>query len=124
MKIRFLLALAGAVLVPSAAPAQNYPELAAARAGGQVGERYDGYLGFAAGSSAAVQRQVQAINIRRRSLYAGLAQRRNVTPQTAAIATGCELLARVAVGEVYLLQDGVWRRRRPGEPAPHPSYCG
>lgn len=124
MRMRFALALAAAVLVPSAAPAQSFPELAAARAAGQVGERYDGYLGFAAAAPPSVQRQVSSINIRRRSLYAGLGQRRGVTPQMAGIATGCELLARVAVGEVYLLQDGVWRHRQAGQPAPRPSYCG
>ena len=62
-------------------------------------------------SSPTVQRQVSAINIRRRSLYVDLAKRRGVTPQVAGIAAGCELLARVAVGEAYMLQDGVWRRR-------------
>jgi uncharacterized protein YdbL (DUF1318 family) len=124
MRLMFVLTLAATVLVPSAALAQNYPELAAARAAGQVGERYDGYLGFAAASAPAVQRQVQSINIRRRSLYAGLGQRRGVSPQMAGIATGCELLSRVAVGEVYLLQGGVWRHREAGQPAPHPSYCG
>lgn len=122
--MRLWLALAASVLVAGAAYAQSYAELATARAAGQVGERFDGYLGFAARSSPAVQRQVSSINIRRRSLYAGLAQRRGVTPQAAGIATGCELLERVQVGEVYLLQDGVWRHRQPGQAAPRPSYCG
>ncbi len=104
--------------------AQSYPELAAARRAGQVGERYDGYLGYASTPSRQVQRQVGAINIRRRSLYVGLAQRRRVTPEVAGLATGCELLGRVAVGEVYMLQDGVWRRRAPGQSVPRPTYCG
>ena len=43
-------AIAGAVAgVPADAPAQSYSALAAARQAGQVGERYDGYLGLAAG---------------------------------------------------------------------------
>ena len=122
--MRLWLALAAAVLVPGAASAQSYPELAAARRAGQVGGRYDGYLGYASTPSRQVQRQVGAINIRRRSLYVGLAQRRRVTPEVAGLATGCELLGRVAVGEVYMLQDGVWRRRAPGQSVPRPSYCG
>ena len=122
--MRLWLALAAAVLVPGAVSAQSYPELAAARRAGQVGERYDGYLGYASTPSRQVQRQVGAINIRRRSLYVGLAQRRRVTPEVAGLATGCELLGRVAVGEVYMLQDGVWRRRAPGQSVPRPSYCG
>jgi uncharacterized protein len=122
--VRLWLALAAAVLVPGAVSAQSYPELVAARRAGQVGERYDGYLGYASTPSRQVQRQVGAINIRRRSLYVGLAQRRRVTPEVAGLATGCELLGRVAVGEVYMLQDGVWRRRAPGQSVPRPSYCG
>lgn len=122
--MRFWLTLAAMVLVPSAASAQDTPQLAAARAAGQVGERYDGYLGLASAASPLVQRQVSSINIRRRSLYIGLAQRRGVTPQAAGIATGCELLTRVPVGEVYLLQDGTWRRRQAGQTIPRPAYCG
>jgi uncharacterized protein len=122
--VRLWLALAAAVLVPGAVSAQSYPDLAAARRAGQVGERYDGYLGYASTPSRQVQRQVGAINIRRRSLYVGLAQRRRVTPEVAGLATGCELLGRVAVGEVYMLQDGVWRRRAPGQSVPRPTYCG
>ena len=34
-----------AVAMPAAALSQNHSELAAARSAGQVGERYDGYLG-------------------------------------------------------------------------------
>ena len=121
-----ILAAAGAfaVAMPAAAPSQNYAELAAARSAGQVGERYDGYLGFATQAAPAVQRQVNAINIRRRSLYIDLSRRRGVTPQVAGLATGCELLTRVQVGEVYLLQDGTWRRRQPGQRIAQPSYCG
>jgi uncharacterized protein YdbL (DUF1318 family) len=122
--MRMWLALAAAVFVPSAVSAQNYPELAAARRAGQVGERFDGYLGYASTPSTTVQRQVAATNIRRRSLYVGLAQRRGVTPEVAGLATGCELLTMVTVGEVYMLQDGKWRRRGPGEAVPRPSYCG
>ena len=118
-------AIAGsAAAVPAVAPAQSYAELAAARRAGQVGERYDGYLGLVTVVPPAVQRQVSAINIRRRSLYVALARRRGVTPQVAGLATGCELLTRVQVGEMYLLQDGVWRRRQPGQTVARPAYCG
>ena len=121
--MRLWLALAAGLLLPGTASAQSYPELAAARRAGQVGERFDGYLGYASTPSPVVQRQVAATNIRRRSLYVGLAQRRRVTPEVAGLATGCELLGMVGVGEVYMLQDGVWRRRGPGQAIPRPSYC-
>lgn len=122
--MRLGLILAAAVLVPGAVSAQSYPELAAARRAGQIGERFDGYLGVAAPTTALVQRQVAATNIRRRSLYVGLAERRRVTPEVAGMATGCELLGMIAVGEVYMLQDGTWRRRGAGETIARPSYCG
>ena len=106
------------------APAQTTPAVIAARQAGVVGERYDGFLGFASAPSADVRRQVGAINIKRRVLYTDLATRRNVTLQTVAIAAGCELLADVKVGEAYMLSDGAWRRRAAGQPAPVPDYCG
>lgn len=117
-----LLAL-GAV-ASSPAVAQRVSGIPAARAAGVVGERYDGYLGFAATPSEEVRKQVGAVNIRRRSLYIGLATRRKATPQAVGVAAGCELLARVAVNEAYMLSDGVWRRRQAGQPAPVPEYCG
>ena len=125
MKPWFALLLICAAAFPVAGPASAQGEgLDAARRSGQVGERYDGYLGYASTPTAAVQRQVQAINIRRRALYVDLGRRRNVTPEVAGIATGCQLLKRVAVGESYMLSDGAWRRRAAGEAVPRPSYCG
>jgi len=115
-----------AILAASAAPAgsQSSPAIAAARQAGIVGERFDGYLGFAARPSEEMRRQAGAINIKRRSLYTGLATRRGVTVEAVGIAAGCELLAQVAVGEAYMLNDGRWRRRSAGQPAPVPAYCG
>jgi hypothetical protein len=110
------LAAAGPVLAQS-------PAIEGAIAAGVVGERYDGYMGFAMGPTPELRRQVQAINIRRRNLYIELASRRNVTPQIVGIATGCELLARIPVGEAYMLSDGSWHRRAPGQPAPAPDTC-
>lgn len=121
----FLRLVSASLLVALAAPAPAQPGSAvpAARASGTVGERYDGYLGYSATPPEAVRRHVGAINIRRRSLYTGLASRRGVTLQTVGIAAGCELLAQVKVGEIYMLNDGVWRTRAAGQPAPVPSYC-
>ena len=123
---RFLAFGAAAVIaasVPAAiAPAQT-PAINAARQAGTVGERYDGYLGLGAGASAAIRSQVAGVNIRRRSLYTNLAASRRVSAQEVGITAGCVLLARVAVGEVYMLSDGVWRRRAPGQSAPAPDYC-
>ena len=117
------MAAAAAAIALAPADAQRTSEVAAARRAGTVGERFDGYMGFAAQPSQAVRQQVGAINIRRRSLYTGLARRRGLTLQVVGIAAGCELLARVGVGEAYMLSDGVWRRRLPGQPPPRPEHC-
>jgi len=108
-------------LIASAAAAQT-PALDAARASGAVGERYDGYLGVVTAVSGAVRSQVTTINIQRRSLYSNLAARKGVSPQDVGITAGCQLLARVSVGEAYMWADGAWRRRTAGQSAV-PDYC-
>lgn len=123
---RFACCLIAGVLLAVAAPAasQDSPSIMAARQAGTVGERYDGYLGYSANVPPAVRREVGAVNIKRRSLYSGLAARRRATVQEVGIAAGCQLLGEVKPGESYMLNDGAWRRRGPGQPAPVPSYCG
>ena len=114
----------GLALAALAGPAVAQDAVLAARASGLVGERYDGYLGAAGPLSPAVRAQVGAINIKRRSLFSNLAARRGVTSGDVGVAAACALLARVAVGEVYLLNEGEWRRRAPGDAPPRPPYCG
>ena len=112
----FLLCLS----VPAAA---QTPALSAAIEAGQVGERYDGYLGVASPVTAAVRSQVARVNIERRSLYSNFAASHRVSPQDVGITAGCQLLGRVGVAQAYLLSDGTWRRRAAGQPAPAPDYC-
>ena len=100
------------------------PAVDQARAQGIVGERFDGYMGVAAPVSSAVRSQVAAINIKRRSLYSRLAGDKGVSPNDVGLTAGCQLLARVAVGQAYLLADGQWRRRTAGEASVAPAYCG
>ena len=114
--------LAALVLLPAPAAAQG-AAVNAARSAGAVGERYDGYLGVASPVSQSVRSQVGTINIQRRKLYSNLAASRGVSPQDVGITAGCQLLARVAIGEAYLLADGQWRRRGAGQAAPVPDYC-
>ena len=113
------------VLLVTAAPvaAQSSPTIVAAKAAGQVGERFDGYLGYATAPHARLRATVESINIRRRSLYSGLAAQRGASRVEVGITAGCELLATVGVGEAYLLGDNVWRRRSAGEAVPVPNYC-
>jgi uncharacterized protein YdbL (DUF1318 family) len=120
MKRSFLLF---AALVISGAALAQTPAVNAARQSGAVGERYDGYLGFAGSPSAALRSQVDAVNIRRRSLYSNLATSRGVSPREVGITAGCQLLQRVQAGEAYMLSDGAWRRRSAGQALALPDYC-
>lgn len=120
MRKAFLLA---ALLAAAPAAHAQTPAVNAARAAGIVGERYDGFLGFAAPPPAGVRSQVATINIQRRSLYTNLAARRGASPQNVGITAGCQLLSRIGIGQSYMLADGVWRRRAAGQRASVPDYC-
>jgi uncharacterized protein YdbL (DUF1318 family) len=117
------LPVAVAALLSAPAALAQTPVVNQARAAGFVGERYDGYLGISAEVPANVRSQVASINIQRRTLYSNLAASKGASPNDVGITAGCELLGRVAVGEAYMLIDGAWRRRGPGQAAPVPDYC-
>jgi uncharacterized protein YdbL (DUF1318 family) len=117
MSKRLILAL----LAAAPASAQT-PAVDAARAAGVIGERYDGYIGVAGPALSAVRSQVARINIQRRSLYSRLASSKGVSPQDVGITAGCQILARVDIGEAYMWADGAWRRRAAGQSAV-PDYC-
>ena len=116
------LVLASLLLAASPVAAQS-PNLAAAIQAGQVGERYDGYMGVVGEPSPDLRRQVAAVNLRRRNLYIELAARRNVTADVVGLTTGCTLLSQLPIGQSYMLKDGIWRRRGAGQNAPVPDYC-
>lgn len=114
------LVLAGGIA--TVARAQSGAVAAAIRSG-TVGEQADGYLGLRGSVSPAIRSEVEALNIKRRAAYTGLAGQRGVTVADVAAAVGCKTLAsRVGVGEAYLLRDGVWRVRE-GGPIALPDYC-
>jgi len=124
MKQLISIAVALAALsIPASALAQDPAMIIAAKGAGQIGERYDGYIGYVITPSAALRRQVDAVNIRRRTLYYGLASRKGVSPQEVGITADCSLLRRVNIGEYYLPGQGGWQRNAPGR-SPVPSYCG
>jgi uncharacterized protein YdbL (DUF1318 family) len=116
--------MVGAALLATAMPVAAQDAVSAARAAGLVGERFDGYLGAVGPISPNVRAQVGAINIKRRSIYAGYAAQRGVAAQDVGVAAACTLFSRVAVGEPYLMPDAGWQRRAAGQPAPRPAYCG
>ena len=113
-------AIAGLVLasvtLPAPAMAQRDPAYEAARQAGQVGEKTDGFLGVVGSQSAAVQRLVDDLNIKRRANYAERAQAQNATLEEYAITQGCLLIARTQPGEKYQAPDGSWQTRGAGAP--------
>lgn len=119
----FILAAAIGLALPGGSSAQDPATIIAAKRAGQIGERYDGYVGYVITPSAALRRQVDALNIRRRSLYYSLARRKGVSPQEVGITAACSLMRRIEVGEYYLAGQGGWQRYAPGR-SPVPSYCG
>jgi uncharacterized protein YdbL (DUF1318 family) len=117
-----LFASLAALGASASAPAQDPATILAAKRAGQIGERFDGYLGYVVPPSPALRRQVDAVNIRRRSLYSSLAARKGVSPQEVGITAACSLMRRISAGEYYLPGQGQWRRAAPGQ-SPVPSYC-
>ena len=122
-KLLLLLLALASLAVTSPALAQDSALIVQARRAGLIGERFDGYLGFVTTPSAELRRQVNAINIRRRSLYNDLAMRKGVTREEVGITAACSLFRRLGVGEYYLPGQGGWQRFTPGR-SPLPSYCG
>lgn len=122
-RMRALIAIAAMLALVSPAAAQVPTSLSAAIASGQVGERYDGYMGVAGAVTPEVRRQVSALNIQRRSLYTQLAEQRRVNTQVVGLATGCQLIAKLAPGQAYMTGDGAWHKLVPGQRPPSPDYC-
>ena len=122
-RLILFVALVAGLSLPGAVPAQDPATIIAAKRAGQIGERYDGYLGYVITPSSALRRQVDAVNIRRRTLYSRLAASKGVSPEEVGITAACSLLRRVNVGEYYLAGQGSWQRYAP-ERSPVPPYCG
>ena len=113
------LAVAGmipAVLIPSAAMAQRDPAYSAARAGGQVGEKVDGYLGYVSPPPPALKAVIDELNIKRKAVYAGKAAAAKATVEEYALTSGCLLISQTVPGEKYQGPDGSWQTRTASPP--------
>ncbi len=108
-----MVALTG---LSSAAVAQRDPAYAAARAGGEVGEQPDGYLGLVGAASGELRALVNNINIQRKSAYTAKAQASGATVEQLAFTSGCNLIAQTSAGEKYRTPDGVWKTRTGAAP--------
>lgn len=114
-----------AAALGSAAFAMVQDASAQLRASGEVGERYDGYLGVVGDASSAIRAEVDAINIKRRAFYTDLAAKRGAKIEEVGATTACQIFAsKIQPGQYYMLNDGVWRQRDGSTPVPRPTYCG
>ncbi len=118
MKKVIAMIAAAAVLggLSVAASAQRDPAYAAARAGGEVGEQPDGYLGLVGAASPELRALVNNINIQRKSAYTQKAQASGATVEQLAFTSGCNLIAATNPGEKYKTPNGVWKTRTAGAP--------
>ena len=119
MKTKVLMMVAAAAALGGlsvAATAQRDPAYAAARAGGEVGEQPDGYLGLVGAASGDLRALVNNINIQRKSAYTAKAQASGATVEQLAFTSGCNLIAQTSAGEKYKTPDGVWKTRTAAAP--------
>ncbi|MGC5797442.1 YdbL family protein [Sphingomonas sp. NFX23] len=119
MKTKVLMVVAAAAALGGlsvAATAQRDPAYAAARAGGEVGEQPDGYLGLVGAASGDLRALVNNINIQRKSAYTVKAQASGATVEQLAFTSGCNLIMQTNPGEKYKTPNGVWKTRTAGAP--------
>lgn len=100
----------------TAVSAQRDPAYQAARSGGLVGEKVDGYLGFVKSPTPAVKKLVDSLNIKRKAVYVRTATSQGVRPADAAFAGGCKNIKRTKSGEFYQAPGGNWVTRGGGAP--------
>ena len=123
MKTKVMMMVAAAAAfggLSVAASAQRDPAYAAARAGGEVGEQPDGYLGLVGAASGDLRALVNSINIQRKSAYTAKAQASGATVEQLAFTSGCNLIAQTAAGEKYRTPTGDWATRGSGAPTRDP----
>jgi len=93
------------------------PAYQSARASGLVGEKSDGYLGFASSPSPAIRALVEDINIKRKAAYSKEALANGATVEEMALRSGCRLIGeRTVAGEKYQTPSGQWKTRDGGAP--------
>jgi uncharacterized protein YdbL (DUF1318 family) len=100
------LALAAWAMPAAASP------LDAAKSSGELGERYDGYLGVVKdGASAATKALAADINAKRKTHYAKIAAKNGATVEATAAIAGAKLVENAASGE-YVLPSAAagWKR--------------
>ena len=108
---RLLLAGCGLILALPALAQDRQSLLAAPRAAGQVGERYDGYAVVHGSAPADVQALVAQVNARRRTLYEQKAAEQKVSIDAIGRVYAGKIMEHVPAGTWFLLENGQWTRK-------------
>ena len=106
----FVLSMAVLTAVP-AGLARAQGMLDAARAAGQVGERFDGYTAVHGAAPAGIQSLVEQVNAERRALYAERAAAQKVPVDAIGRIYAAEILRKLPPGSWVLGEDGRWRQK-------------
>jgi uncharacterized protein YdbL (DUF1318 family) len=108
--ITISFALAALAFAPAASAGD--PQIDAAIASGEVGERIDGYLGVVSVTAdPGLVRKVQDVNNRRRAVYEQTAKDNGTTVQVVAQLTGEKQIAKLEAGQYYMDASGVWQKK-------------
>lgn len=110
--IRRVLLIAGlfAGVLTLAAPELRADALDAAKAAGQVGERYDGYLGAVGGDDAS-KTLATNINAKRKAYYAKIAAGEGTSVEAVAAIAGAKLVKGAPSGQYVMPSaDSGWKR--------------
>ena len=86
-----------------------------------IGEKPDGYLGYATTPTPAIRALVEDLNIKRKAAYTRRAQATNSTVEQFAFASGCNLIQQTEIGERYQAPGGQWETRTSAAPLRHPN---
>jgi uncharacterized protein len=113
MKNRFFFATLaiGALIATAASAVDNNGPIDTAMTAGTIGEQADGYLGFVRPPTTAqadLQRRVNEVNIRRRSVYIQVARDGGETLDRVALLQALRQITKAAPGEYFQDLSDTW----------------
>ena len=113
VSVRRIVVSVFAALFICTAPACAESLIDAAKAGGVIGERVDGYLGFVNTSAqdGELKRRVAEINAQRREVYTRLAERTGQSISTIAVLTAEKQISKAKPGEYVMNSSGDWVKK-------------
>ncbi|MFC7292158.1 YdbL family protein [Hirschia litorea] len=91
-----------------------HPQLDDAKRSGQIGERFDGYIGLvdAAGADVELKRFVDDINARRREAYTRLSEETGKSMTSIARKTAEKQIEKAQMGEFVMYDTGNWKLKQ------------